>query len=246
VASEQCLVAQGSPLWMSCFTAALPSSVLYEQNALLLATKPNNDGGLRTNLKGRINLSSAGSGPSHFITLVDSNFAKTVASATNRPTNDANDTFIGYDQGSGPPSSIGLSFGAPQSISSYVGNVGDGKTWKERLTAKQKTFAVPVVIENGSTLTVGGGSPLSQVKVYTTAAVPSAAVPGQSCADVKGSVAGITPGEQVLGITPPKALGNVALNAYAGSSGIVILHFCNPSTSAVNTPSGAYVFLGVH
>jgi hypothetical protein len=246
VMADQCLVAQGSPLWMTCFTAALPPFVLYDQNALVLATKPNNDGGLRTNLKGRINLSSSGSGPSHFITLVDSNFAKTVASATNRPTNDANDTFIGYDQGGGQPSSIGLSLGAPQSISNYVGNVGDGKAWKERLTAKQKTFAVPVVIQSGNTLTVGGGSALSQVKVYTTAAVPSASVPGQSCSDVKGSVAGITPGEQVLGITPPKALGNLALNAYAGGPGVVTLHFCNPSTSAVNTPSGAYVFLGVH
>ena len=65
---------------MSCYTDTAPPATLYEQNALLLATKPNNDGGLITNLKGRINLGTSGSGPSHLITLVDSNFDKTVAS----------------------------------------------------------------------------------------------------------------------------------------------------------------------
>ena len=245
VIADQCLIAQGSPMWMSCFTAAAPPATLYEQNALLLATKPNNDGGLITNLKGRVNLGTSGSGPSHFITLVDSNFGKTVAGYANRPTNDATDTFIGYDQGSGPPSSVGLSFGAPQSISSYVGNVGDGKGWKERLTAKEKTFALPVVIENGNSLTVGGGTPISQMKIYSATAVPSAPVPAQSCADVKGTAAGLSASEQVLGITPPKPLGNLALNAYAGAANSVILHFCNPSASGVNTPPGTYTFLGV-
>jgi hypothetical protein len=245
VIAEPCLIAQGSPLWMSCYTAAAPPTTLYEQNALLLATKPNNDGGLITNRKGRINLGTSGSGPSHLITLVDSNFGKTVASYANRPMNDAADTFIGYDQGSGPASTVGLSFGAPQSISAYVGNVGDGKGWKERLTAKEKTFALPVVIQNGNSLTVGGGTPIAQMKLYTALAVPSSSVPAQSCADVKGTAAGLTSSEQVLGITPPKPLGNLGLNAYAGVANSVTLHFCNPSTTAVSTPAGTYTFLGV-
>jgi hypothetical protein len=245
ILSEQCLLAQGSPLWMSCFTSALPPSVQYNQSALVLSTKPNNDGGLNTNLKGRLNLGTSGSGPSHFITLVDSNFAKTVASGANRPTNDVNDTFIGYDQGIGMPSSIGLSFGAPQSISDYIGGVGDGKNWKERLTDKRKIFAVPVVIENGSTLTVGGGSPLSQVKLYTAAIVPASPVSPQSCVDIKGAVAGLNPGEQILGITPPKPLGNLGLNAYVGAANVLTLHFCNPSSSTVSAPSGTYTFLGL-
>lgn len=244
ILSEHCLVPQGSPLWMSCYTAALPPAVLYDQNALLLASKPNNDGGLKTNLKGRINLSSSGSGPSHFITLVDSDFSKTVASSTNRPSNDAADTYIGYDEGSGPASSIGLSFGAPRSISNYVGNTGDGKNWKERLTAKDKTFAVPVVIQNGSSLTVGGGTPISQMKTYTVAAT-SVSVPAQACADGKASANGLNAGEQVLGLTPPRALGNLALNVYAASANVLTLHFCNPSPKPVDSPAGSYVFLGV-
>ena len=245
VLSEQCLTAQGSPLWMSCFTAALPPAVLYDQSALVLASKPTNDGGLKTNLKGRINLSTTGTGPSHFITLADSNFAKTAATTTNRPSNDANDTYIGYDQGGGAPSSMGLSFGAPQSISNYIGGVGDGKTWKERLTAKAKTFAVPVVVENGSSLTIGGGTPISEVKLYT-ATIATSSIPAQSCADVKGTAAGLSPGAQVLSLTPPKTLGNLAVNGYSAGAGSVILHFCNPTSAAVNSPAGNYVFLGLH
>ena len=38
-------------------------SVFYEQGAFLLAVKPNADGGLRTNLKGRMNFSTLGTGP---------------------------------------------------------------------------------------------------------------------------------------------------------------------------------------
>jgi hypothetical protein len=134
-----------TPLWLSCYSAMAPSA-FYDQGAFLLAVKPNADGGLRTNLKGRMNFSSLGTGPGHIITLSDSNFQKTIATANNRPTNDVNDAFIGYDQGDGNPAHVGISFGAPQSISNYIGNPGDGKKWLERLTANMKTFTVPVSI----------------------------------------------------------------------------------------------------
>ncbi len=132
-----------TPLWLSCYSAMAPS-VFYEQGAFLLAVKPNADGGLRTNLKGRMNFSSLGTGPGHIITLSDSNFQKTIATANNRPFNDANDAFIGYDQGDGNPAHVGISFGAPQSLSSYIGNIGDGRKWLERLTSTLKMFTVPV------------------------------------------------------------------------------------------------------
>ena len=70
------------PLWLSCYSAMAPS-VFYDQGAFLLAVKPNADGGLRTNLKGRMNFSTLGSGPGHIITLSDSNFQKTIATANN-------------------------------------------------------------------------------------------------------------------------------------------------------------------
>lgn len=134
-----------TPLWVSCYSAMAPSA-FYEQGAFLLAVKPNADGGLRTNLKGRMNFSTLGTGPGHIITLSDSNFQKTIATANNRPSNDANDAFIGYDQGDGNPLNIGISLGAPRSISSYIGNDGDGKKWLERLTSTLKMFTVPVSI----------------------------------------------------------------------------------------------------
>ncbi len=134
-----------TPLWLSCYSAMAPTS-FSQQGAFLLAVKPNSDGGHWTNLKGRMNFSTLGTGPGHILTLSDSNFQKTISTANNRPTNDANDAFIGYDQGDGNPARIGISFGAPQSISNYIGNVGDGKKWLERLTSTLKMFAVPVSI----------------------------------------------------------------------------------------------------
>jgi hypothetical protein len=130
---------------MSCASAMAPTA-FYEQGAFLLAVKPNGDGGLRTNLKGRMNFSSLGTAPGHIITLSDSNFQKTISTANNRPANDAADAFIGYDQGDGNPGNIGISMGAPKSISNYIGNAGDGKNFLERLTANLKMFTVPVSI----------------------------------------------------------------------------------------------------
>ncbi len=142
-----------TPLWLSCFSAMAPSA-FYEQGAFLLAVKPNADGGLRTNLKGRMNFSSLGSAPGHIITLSDSNFQKTIATANNRPVNDANDAFIGYDQGDGDPVNIGISLGAPKSISNYIANPGDGTSWLERLTSTLKEFKTDVQMDG--TLTVSG------------------------------------------------------------------------------------------
>jgi hypothetical protein len=134
-----------TPLWISCYSAMAPTS-FFQQGAFLMAVKANSDAGQWTNLKGRMNFSTVGTGPGHIITLSDSNFQKTVATANNRPSNDANDAFIGYDQGDGNPTHIGISFGAPQSLSNYIGNVGDGKKWLERLTSTLKMFTVPVSI----------------------------------------------------------------------------------------------------
>ncbi len=146
-------LAAWTPLWVSCYSAEAPSS-FYEQGAFLMAVKPGGDGGLRTNLKGRMNFSTVGTAPGHIITLSDSNFQKTIATANNRPTNDANDSFIGYDQSNGDAQNVGISMGAPQSLSNYIGNVGDGVNWLERLTSSLKEFKTDVQMDG--TLTVLG------------------------------------------------------------------------------------------
>ncbi len=136
-------------------------------------------GGTAPNVKGLINFESlAGIYPQHFLTLVDSNPYKTLATALNRPPNDANDTYIGTDVASAgvSPSSSQLSFGAPVAISSYIGNIGDNSSFKERLTAAAKTFNVPVTVNGNLTVTgtctgCGSGSGSGTVNSGTAAQV---------------------------------------------------------------------------
>jgi len=207
-------------------------------------------GGMTANLKGRLNFMQSPAGgltPGHVMTLVDSNPAKTLADSVHRPSNDDNDTFIGLDVPAGGASvrQAQLSIGAPVSISEYVGNKGDGINWKERLTTKEKTFAVPVTIKSGSTFTLGGGSALSQMKLYSSRTVP-ASVPPQSCLNVMETADGLTVGDLIVGINPPKPLGSLSLNAYVTAAGTLTLHFCNPTAGPLLTPAGAYSYLAVH
>ncbi len=208
-------------------------------------------GGPASNVKGRLNFlnSPAGSiAPAHIVTLVDSDPAKTLADAIHRPANDDKDTFIGLDVPAAGALLFQsrLAFGAPVSISNYIDNKGDGTRWKERLTASEKTFAVPVTIQKGNTLTVGEGSPLNRMKIYATPSVAAATVAAQSCKDVKQAVPGLARSDLITGITPPKPLGSLSLNAYASEVDALTLHFCNPTTSAAATPAGVYSFLSVH
>lgn len=138
ITSERCILTNGSPIWQTC----LGNEQDLAATMIHLATN-----GAGANLKGRFNFMNAlGNGPAgHFFTLFDSNLAKTLSSATGRPPNDPNDMFIGFDN-----NNLGLSLGAQGSISQYIGNVGDGTNWKERLTLNLKTFAVPVQIGGGS------------------------------------------------------------------------------------------------
>jgi hypothetical protein len=245
ISSLTCAAVLGSPIWQNCLGAALPPAGDYVQNATVLSSKATGDGGKFPNLKGRLNFLQTGTGPGHIITLSDSDPLKTMSTRNNRPNNDPDDAYIGQDTVPGI-TRFGLSLGAPASISAYVGNAGDGTNWKERLTSKEKTFAVPVVVKDGSTLTVGNGTAISQMKIFHTAAIAASRVPAQSCVDVKGMAAGLTAGDQVTGITPPKPLGNLALNAYASGTNTATLHFCNPSAAVETVPAGTYTFLGVH
>jgi len=208
-------------------------------------------GGIDSNVKGRLNFLNPPAGSvalAHIITLVDSDPAKTLADALHRPSSDDKDTYIGLDvpTGGAPTYQSQLAFGAPVSISNYIANKGDGSRWKERLTASEKTFAVPVTIQKGNTLTVGEGSPLSRMKIYSTPSIAPATVAAQSCVDIAPPVSGLTKSDLITGITPPKSLGSLSLNAYASAPDTLTLHFCNPTAAGVAIPSGAYRFLGVH
>jgi hypothetical protein len=210
-------------------------------------------GGGQTVSKGRLNFGTspwAALQPHHIITLVDSQPGLTRGTVGYRPAASANDVWIGTDVAAG---GVGLNagqlaFGAPVSITNYIGATGDGvhTNWLERLTPNQKTFAVPVRITEGSSFTLGDGSPLSQMKIYRLDNVPATHVPLQSCVDVAGKVRGLTKSDQITGITPPAKLGNLSLNAYSAGADAITLHFCNPSGSKATTPAGVYSFLAVH
>jgi hypothetical protein len=210
-------------------------------------------GGGMTLTKGRLNFSVspfATIAPHHIITLIDSQPALTKATSVYRPPANANDVWIGTDV---PRGGVGLTlgqlaFGAPVSISSYIRATGDGiqANWLERLTSTQKTFKVPVRINEGNSFTLGNGSPLSQMRIYSVNNVLAKHVLPQSCVDLTEGVKGLTKSDQITSITPPGRLGNLSLSAYASDEGAIVLHFCNPSSSEATTPPGAYSFLAVH
>jgi hypothetical protein len=144
-------VGKWTPLWVIC-SGAEPPSNFHEQGSMLLMVKPNADGGGQLNLKGRLNFAQIGSAPGHIMTLSDANFQKTIATANNRPSSDPSDAYIGYDQANGDPTQVGISLGAPKSLSSYIGNAGDGTSWLERLTSTLKEFKTNVQMDSGLTL----------------------------------------------------------------------------------------------
>ena len=218
-----------------------PGAPTYQlKRALVLENKSPLDGGQFTNYKGRLNFLTLGSGPSPLITWEDSSPLKTLAHSLNRPPAEP------ADSDSGMVSSGVQYTRANLEIRNYVGALPDKNNWKERLTSKDKSFAVPVNIIPGNTLTLGSGSPLSQLKMFSTKAIDRRAVPQQSCIDVAGLVPGLTANDMVTAIKPPGSLGNLSLTGYAVAADSVNLHFCNASSALANTPAGSYSFLAVH
>jgi hypothetical protein len=136
----------------------LPQNAL--QSAVITSGAPYPQGGGSTSiLQGSLLFEGQPATPNHFITLHDSQQQKTLAS-TLRLAASASDVYIGTDDTGG--NFRNLSFGAPQSISFYIGNTGDNASYLERLTAATKTFNVPVTVNGNLTVTgsctgCGGG-----------------------------------------------------------------------------------------
>lgn len=162
-----------SPSWVVCQNGPTAGSVA-------LATIYQQIGGVgapTANSKGRLNL---GGGPLnyplHLFTLFDSNFEKTKATASNRPSNDANDSFIGADQLGG------VDLGAQTSFSVYIGNVGDNSLYKIRLTSN--------ALQINSTTTFNDGTGATQFKgTFGTCTNPGDATHDTLCYDGSGDLA---------------------------------------------------------
>jgi hypothetical protein len=124
---------------------------------------------MASNVKGRLKFFNFGTVNSqHIITLVDSQSLLTLATTLNRPPASANDTYIGLDQGNTTTSQSQLAFGAPVAISNYIGNIGDGSSYLERLTSSVKTFNVPVATPSATIALSTSSLAGSTCKVQTT------------------------------------------------------------------------------
>jgi hypothetical protein len=173
-----------------------------------------------TNQKGKVNLLQPLGVPSHAITLGDSIPGKTIAWANNRPPNDADDAFIGYDTKTGGASTLGVSFGAPYSLSNYIGNVGDGTNWKERLTASAKTFKLPVTAPNFISNVAVGTQPYATISTTLNSNLNADMVDGAHASSTAS--AGVIPIADAAGKIPSTFLpasGGSEADGYTPSSG---------------------------
>ena len=232
-------------------SATTANNSVPNQTAALLTDGASAGGGVKMS-KGRLNFSTSPSAnlqPHHIITLIDSQPSLTRSTWGYRPAASADDTWIGTDvETKGVGLNQGrLAFGAPLSITNYIRGVGDGieQDWKERLTSKEKAFAVPVKIQEGNSLTLGDGSPLSRIRMYRVVMVEASHVPSQHCIDIVAKAIGLSKSDVIAGTTPPASLGNLSLNTYPVGDDTVNLHFCNSSSSDASSPSGTYSFLAV-
>lgn len=137
-----------SPIWVSCLAG--PANYGAGTFATVLQEQDSAGNGPFANSKGRLNFGRPIGTPNDLITLADSNFLKTMATAGERPANDAGDIAIGMDQ------SGGLSERAGNSISAYINVVPNGTNFLNRLTSSGDTLNVPLTV-NGN-LTVSSGT----------------------------------------------------------------------------------------
>jgi len=222
------------------------------QTGYMLTDGPSNTGWAPNVSKGKLLFETTPYTPitaHHILTLIDSQPGLTQSTIGFRPPASGGDTWIGTDMATGTAPALGqLAFGSPVSITNYIGQTGDGihANWLERLTSREKTFAVPLTIKEGNSFTLGSGSPLSQMKLYRVSNLAGSRVAPHSCVDMVGQAKGLTKSDAITSVTPPGRLGNLSLNAYPIDEGSIIFHFCNPSGSEVAAPSGAYSFLAVH
>ena len=192
-------------------------------------------GGGQTVSKGRLNFATspwASLQPHHIITLIDSQPGLTMGTTGYRPAASSNDVWIGTDV---PAGGVGLTsgqlaFGAPVSITNYIGATGDGAhtNWLERLSAGLKEFNVGVKFDQG--VTMSGGLILPQGSGYapanggfgldTAAGVPVVNVGGAThqVAYTSSNISGQAGTALALAATPTQCSGSFATGIAANGN----------------------------
>jgi hypothetical protein len=165
--------------------------------------------------KGRLNFGDQGSagGFSPIITVADSNWGKTWATAILRPAADVGDLDLGYE---GTLNTYYLR--AATEIRNYIGKFPDGHP-QESLTAAAKTFNVPVVI-NGDLVVTGS---------CTGCGAAAGNVSGDEMAPIS-SVQGPTVGGPRGSRSHAKATSFDQVSLVGETTGISQTSLCTPST----------------
>ena len=201
------------PIWPSCPEGDSSGANWQAIGAFVLqaATPANNNLG---SLKGRQIFEHIGQymPAVDIITLGDSNYPKTMASLSNRPAWDANDTAIGLDQSTPQlPSAFQLGLRAPGGISEYLGSVFDGTSWKERLTASLKEFKTDVQMDGN--LMVSGSITGNASTATALAATPSQCTGSFATGIQANGNANCSTAEviQLAETTPPSGIANFGI-----------------------------------
>ncbi|HET9407723.1 MAG TPA: hypothetical protein VFO39_10835 [Candidatus Sulfotelmatobacter sp.] len=255
VAPGNCLPSGGS--FNNTLNSQSSDTISYPQPGILLPDRNRtNDAGRFTGLKGRINLIGGGSYPRDLFTWVDSNPAKTMASkgeygdgqtgsvygTFNRPQWDVGDIATGVEN-----NGTGLYNRVPTKgvFDWYIGALpnsspGQNSDWTEQISARQHSFNLPIKVGSA-------GTPITQMTLFDTGKIEPSEIVPNSCSDQPFPVKGLLGFDKISQVTPPGALSNVSVNAYAATAGnAIILHFCNPTSSPAKPPAGNYSFLAVH
>jgi hypothetical protein len=237
----------------------------YAQWGLLLPDRNKTaDGGLWTNLKGRINLIGGGTYPRDAFTWVDSNPAKTLGSkldygsgvvgsvygGVNRPQWDVGDIATGVEN-----SGTGLYNRVPASgvFDWYVGALpnnpgGTSNNWTEELSVSGHTFNEPVTVNGNLTVTGvctgcgGGGSGSGTVNSGTASQVAvypgnGAAVSGDSALSDSGTTLNYA-GTGGISAAAGTFSGNVTVNGQLMVAGPWMVDSPVPGSAMGAAPSG--------
>ncbi len=224
-------------VWKQCFE--------YGTNSSGFGSVLFNDVGAPPGVKGKFNFQAqtiGGVSAHHLFTLVDSAPTTTLATIGFRPLSNANDTYIGLDASTNLGSAQ-LAFGAPVSISNYIGNSGDNSSYLERLTAGAKTFNVPVNVNGNLTVTgtcTGCGSGAVNSGTSTQLAVypaNGAAVSGDSRFTDSGSTLSYT-GSNGISATAGAFSGNVTVSGQLLVAGPWIVSSPIPGTAMAASAAG--------
>lgn len=210
--------------------------------------------------KGRLNFGNPGNqigGPGqHIITIFDSNILKTIATGGHRPLADAGDAYLGVDCTS---SSICLTIGARDSISTYLNNLGfDGTSWKTRLNSTGFTFQTPMFTNSQITSTLATGTAPVNVTsttlnsnlnaglwngftILSTTDSPGAiTVNAGTCTDRGVALAALLTTATLLAPTANYALdANILTSAAQAVAGTLHYRICNPTGANITLNAAA-------